>query len=99
MRTASQYDEVIEGCKMVFLEKARDYGTSWRVLRLISVADQLFIKARRIRTLQEKQTRKIGDDIRSEFMGIINYSVIGLLQMRLAADTSEELDIPALTSG
>jgi hypothetical protein len=99
MRTASQYDKVIEGCKKVFLEKARDYGTSWRVLRLISVADQLFIKARRIRTLQEKQTRKIGDDIRSEFMGIINYSVIGLLQMRLSADTSEELDMPALTSG
>lgn len=80
------------------MDKAADYGTSWRVLRLVSVTDQLFIKARRIRTLQEKQTQKIGDDIRSEFMGIINYSVIGLLQIQLADHTSEELDLKALES-
>jgi hypothetical protein len=98
MRTALQYDEVIQGCRKVFLEKAADYGTSWRVLRLISVTDQLFIKARRIRTLQEKQTRKIGDDIRSEFMSIINYSVIGLLQIRLTDNTTEDLDLQTLES-
>lgn len=92
MRTDSQYDEVIGDCRKVFLEKAADYGTSWRVLRLVSVADQLFIKARRIRTLQEKKTRKIGDDIQSEFKGIINYSVIGLLQIQLAGNPSEDLD-------
>jgi hypothetical protein len=62
------------------------------------VTDQLFIKARRIRTLQEKQTQKIGDDIRSEFMGIINYSVIGLLQIQLADHPSEELDLKTLES-
>lgn len=98
MRTDSQYDEAIGGCRKVFMDKAADYGTSWRVLRLVSVTDQLFIKARRIRTLQEKQTQKIGDDIRSEFMGIINYSVIGLLQIQLADHTSEELDLKALES-
>jgi hypothetical protein len=96
MRTDSQYDEAIGSCRKLFLDKAADYGTSWRVLRLVSVADQLFIKARRIRTLQEKQTQKIGDDIRSEFMGILNYSVIGLLQMQLADNPSEDLDIDTL---
>ena len=98
MRTDSQYDEVIGGCRKVFLNKAADYGTSWRVLRLISVADQLFIKARRIRTLQEKQTQKIGDDIRSEFMGIINYSVIGLLQLQLLDSPNEDLELKTLES-
>ena len=96
MRTDSQYDEVIGDCRKVFLEKAADYGTSWRVLRLVSVADQLFIKARRIRTLQEKKTRKIGDDIQSEFKGISNYSVIGLLQIQLEGSPSEDLDIQTL---
>lgn len=98
MRTDAQYDEVIGGCRKVFLEKAADYGTSWRVLRLVSVADQLFIKAKRIRTLQEKKTRRIGDDIQSEFKGIINYSVIGLLQIQLADNQAEDLDIQTLES-
>ena len=89
MRTDSQYDEVIGDCRKVFLEKAADYGTSWRVLRLVSVADQLFIKARRIRTLQEKKTRKIGDDIQSEFKGIINYSVIELMYDRCIASARQ----------
>ena len=98
MRTDSQYDQVIGECRKIFLDKAADYGTSWRVLRLVSVADQLFIKARRIRTLQEKQTQKIGDGIRSEFMGILNYSVIGLLQMQLTDDSSEDLNLQTLES-
>lgn len=98
MRTDSQYDEVIGSCRKVFMDKAADYGTSWRVLRLVSVTDQLFIKARRIRTLQEKQTQKIGDDIRSEFKGILNYSVIGLIQIKLADHPSEELDLKTLES-
>jgi hypothetical protein len=96
MHTEAQYDEVILSCRKVFLDKAADYGTSWRVLRLVSVADQLFIKAKRIRTLQEKGTRRIGDDIRDEFAGIVNYSVIGLLQFGLPEGSPEDLDMSTL---
>lgn len=96
MVTAQQYDEVIGACKKVFIDKAADYGTSWRMLRIISVADQLFIKARRIRTLQEKQTQRVSDGIRSEFMGIVNYSVIGLLQLELPNTGREELPLDLL---
>lgn len=96
MHTEVQYDQIIQSCRKVFLDKAADYGTSWRVLRLVSVADQLFIKAKRIRTLQEKGTRRIGDDIRDEFAGIVNYSVIGLLQLGLPEDAPEDLDKSSL---
>ncbi|HEX4959019.1 MAG TPA: DUF1599 domain-containing protein, partial [Lacibacter sp.] len=78
MNTNEQYKEVIEACKSIFLSKAADYGTSWRVYRTISVVDQIYIKAKRIRTIQEKQEQKIGDSITSEFKGILNYAVIGL---------------------
>jgi hypothetical protein len=63
INTDSQYDQVIKACKDIFLKKTTDYGTSWRVLRLISVTDQVFIKAQRIRTIQEKRHQKVGDDI------------------------------------
>jgi hypothetical protein len=96
MHTEAQYDEAIQSCRKVFLDKAADYGTSWRLLRMVSVADQLFIKAKRIRTLQEKGTRRIGDDIRDEFAGIVNYSVIGLIQLGLPEDASEDLDMTSL---
>jgi hypothetical protein len=76
--TSKQYDTVIESCKDIFLKKSEDYGTSWRVLRTISVVDQIFIKAQRIRTIQQKGTQRIEDDITAEFRGIINYGVIGL---------------------
>jgi hypothetical protein len=89
--TNQQYDQEIEGCKRIFLDKTRDYGTSWRVLRTISVVDQIFIKAQRIRTIQEKKTQKIGDSIASEFMGIVNYCVIGLIQLKLGDDKVEDL--------
>jgi len=78
-----QYDRVIQECREIFLKKTVDYGPSWRVLRTISIVDQLFIKAQRIRTLQEKKQQKIGDDIPSEFRGIINYGIIGLIQLRM----------------
>jgi hypothetical protein len=73
-----QYDEVIRSCKEIFLRKAMDYGTAWRVLRTISIVDQIFIKAQRIRTIQETGKQKVADDISAEFKGIINYAVIGL---------------------
>ncbi|HQD10811.1 MAG TPA: DUF1599 domain-containing protein, partial [Flavihumibacter sp.] len=81
--TTEQYQTVVNTCRELFLHKTRDYGTSWRVYRPISVVDQIFIKAKRIRTIQEKGEQKIGDDIRSEFKGILNYAIIGLIQLDL----------------
>jgi len=89
--TNQQYDTAIAGCRDIFIKKARDYGTAWRVLRTISIVDQVFIKAQRIRTIQEKKQQKVADDIAAEFKGIINYAVIGLIQLELPADTPEEM--------
>jgi len=91
MNTDQQYNAAIETCRDIFLKKTADYGTSWRVYRTISVVDQIYIKAKRIRTIQEKRTQRIGDDIVSEFKGILNYSIIGLIQLDLANDEVEEL--------
>ena len=95
--TNQQYDNVIRGCRDIFIKKTKDYGTSWRVLRTISIVDQIFIKAKRIRTIQENQLQKIGDDITSEFGGILNYCVIGLIQLSL--NNSEIEDLPADLAG
>lgn len=91
--TNKQYDQVIHQCKDVFIKKARDYGTAWRVLRTISIVDQIFIKAQRIRTIQEKKQQRVADDIQAEFKGIINYAVIGNIQLHLPPDAPEELAI------
>ena len=96
--TSLQYDQVVTGCKDVFIKKATDYGTSWRVLRTISVVDQLFIKAQRIRTIQQKGKQLVDDDISAEFKGIINYGVIGLLQLQLPAQGKEEMPVTELSS-
>jgi len=79
--TNTQYDQAISNCRNIFLKKTVDYGTSWRVYRTISIVDQIYIKARRIRTIQEKQEQKIEDGIKSEFQGILNYAIIGLIQL------------------
>ncbi len=91
MSTDIQYDEVIANCRNTFLKKTTDYGTSWRVYRTLSVADQIYIKAKRIRNIQEGITQKIDDDIRSEFSGIVNYAIIGLIQLEINNDVPEEL--------
>jgi len=91
--TNQQYDDVIERCKDIFEKKTRDYGTAWRVLRTISIVDQIYIKAQRIRTIQEKGEQKIGDDIAGEFIGIINYSIIGIIQLHLSEAAPDELDV------
>jgi hypothetical protein len=96
MNTDLQYDQAIESCRNVFIHKARDYGTSWRVYRIISVVDQIYIKAKRIRTIQEKKEQKIGDTIESEFKGILNYGVIGLIQLQLGEEEPEELTVAQL---
>jgi hypothetical protein len=91
MTTNEQYDKVISNCENTFIKKASDYGTSWRVYRTISVADQIYIKLKRIRTIQEIQSQKIGDDIKSEFEGILNYAVIGLIQLEINNEDPEQL--------
>lgn len=92
MDTNQQYENVVANCRNTFLKKTKDYGTSWRVYRPVSVADQIYIKAKRIRTIQEKKEQKIGDDIKSEFEGILNYAVIGLIQLEINNDEPEDLD-------
>jgi len=91
-KTISEYKEVIKVCKEVFQKKTQDYGTAWRVLRLPSITDQIMIKAQRIRSIQEKGTQKIEDDIRGEFIGIVNYCIIAIIQLRL-----EEIEPSALS--
>lgn len=98
MNTNEQYDEAIRACRDIFLKKTRDYGTSWRVYRTISVADQIYIKAKRIRTIQEKGARKVGDDVLSEFRGILNYAIIGLIQLGLHNDEVEDLPVEQVSN-
>ncbi len=89
--TFLQYDTITASCRDLFQRKTRDYGTAWRVLRLSSLTDQIFIKAQRIRTIQEKQNRKVEEDERTEFIGIINYCLIALIQEKLNEDFPLEL--------
>src|SRR6056300_956446 len=81
--TSKQYDEVVETCRSLYIKKLSDYGAAWRILRLPSLTDQIFIKAQRIRQLQENTTRKVDEDEVSEFIGIINYSIMALIQLEL----------------
>src|SRR5215210_1412018 len=93
MNTIYQYDEAVKICREIFIKKVHDYGTSWRVLRMISIVDQVFIKAQRIRTIQEKKEQKIADDITGEFIGIVNYAVIALIQIDLGNFVVEDLEV------
>ena len=80
-QTSKQYDAVMETCRELFKKKTKDYGTAWRILRLPSLTDQIFIKAQRIRGLQEKGVQKVDEGERSEFIGIVNYSIMALVQL------------------
>lgn len=91
-QTSIEYTQVINRCKELFRKKTLDYGTAWRILRLPSITDQIFIKAQRIRSIQEKGSQKVNDPIVDEFIGIINYCLIALLQISFSKD--ERLEIP-----
>lgn len=91
--TSAEYDAVIKVCKELFIKKTKDYGTAWRILRLRSITDQIFIKAQRIRTLEEKKISKVGEDITSEYIGIVNYCVIAMIQAELSPDSPLELGV------
>ena len=92
-QTSAQYDQAIATCSDIFIKKTKDYGTAWRVLRIISVVDQIFIKALRIRTIQDKGFQKVDDGIQDEFKGIINYAVIGLIQLKLDDPKVEDMPV------
>ena len=96
--TSLQYDQAVAACRDIFIKKTKDYGTAWRVLRIISVVDQIFIKALRIRTIQDIGNQKVGDDIASEFKGILNYAVIGLIQLKLGDPKVEEIEVAKVES-
>ena len=95
-QTVSEYNEVIDLCKELFKKKTRDYGTAWRILRLPSLTDQIFIKAQRIRSIQEKGIQKVNDPVKDEFIGIINYCIISLIQIDLSGDSRMELTFEEL---
>lgn len=91
--TSEQYDEVIQTCRELFMKKAKDYGTAWRILRLPSLTDQIFIKAQRIRSLQQNEVRKVDEGERSEFIGIINYSIMALIQIKKGVVDQPDIDV------
>lgn len=81
MNTADQFDAVLDKCHGLFEKKGKDYGTAWRILRLPSLTDQIFIKAQRLRSIEEKGTQKVDDPLEGEFIGILNYSIMALIQL------------------
>ncbi len=92
--TSEQYDEIIRQCMDIFSKKAIDYGTAWRILRTPSLTDQIYIKANRIRSIQEKGEAKISEGIIPEFIGIVNYSVMALIQLELGvAEGAEQIEM------
>lgn len=90
-KTISEYKEVIKACKEVFEKKTRDYGTAWRILRLPSITDQIMIKAQRIRSIQEKGVQKIDDGIPNEFLGIVNYCIMAMMQLEIGNEASTDM--------
>ncbi len=90
--TNKQFEQVIDLCRDVFIKKMKDYGTAWRVLRPSSLTDQIFIKAQRIRSIETKKEQKVEEGIAPEFIGIINYSIMALIQLELGAEHEIEMD-------
>jgi hypothetical protein len=88
-KTAEQYRKVILNCRSIFEKKGKDYGTAWRILRASSLTDQLFIKAQRIKTIQETGVNRVGEDVEDEFVAIVNYCVMGLIQLEMGTETEE----------
>ena len=92
-KTAQQFDAVIDKCQSLFEKKMKDYGSAWRILRLPSLTDQIFIKAQRIRSIEDKGTQKVGDSIYGEFIGILNYSVMALIQLERGIAEQPDLNV------
>ncbi|MEZ7931115.1 MAG: DUF1599 domain-containing protein [Flavobacteriales bacterium] len=98
MNTSQHYDTIISKCEDIFTKKTKDYGTAWRILRTSSLTDQIFIKAQRIRTLEDKGVNKVGESIEDEFIGIINYCIMAIIQLELKDETNLELETEIASS-
>lgn len=96
-KTLAQYTDIVAHCKEVFEKKTTDYGTAWRILRLPSLTDQIMIKARRIRFLQETKEQRISEGIETEFIGIINYCIMALMQIHFEQDANLHLSYDTLS--
>lgn len=95
--TSQEYDKVIGTCRDLFIKKMTDYGSAWRILRLPSLTDQIYIKAQRIRSLQENEVRKIDEDETGEFIGIINYCIMALIQIDNGIADQPDLNVAQAT--
>lgn len=92
-KTITEYDSIIKKCEDIFAKKMKDYGSAWRILRISSLTDQIFIKAQRIRSIEDKGLQKVEEGVVPEFIGIVNYSIIGLIQLELGvAEQAEEIE-------
>ncbi len=96
-QTSEQYDAIIQRCRELFVKKMKDYGSAWRILRLPSLTDQIFIKAQRIRSLQQNDVRKVDEGEKSEFIGIINYSIMALIQIEKGVVEQPDLNTKQAT--
>lgn len=97
-RTLQQYDKIKAQCRELFVKKNKDYGTSWRILRPSSLTDQLYIKAKRIRSIEEKGEQKIDDSIEGEYIALVNYSLMALIQLSLPAEAPLEMEAEAVSA-
>jgi hypothetical protein len=95
MQTSEQYTKVISSCREIYTKKTKDYGTAWRILRPSSLTDQIFIKAQRIRTIQETGSNLVGESISSEFQAIVNYCIMALIQLEYTSDNLELSEVEA----
>jgi hypothetical protein len=95
MQTSEQYTKVISSCREIYTKKTKDYGTAWRILRPSSLTDQIFIKAQRIRTIQETGSNLVGESISSEFQAIVNYCIMALIQLEYTSDNLELSEVDA----
>jgi hypothetical protein len=95
--TSQEYDKVIAICRQLYINKMKDYGSAWRILRLPSLTDQIFIKAQRIRSLQENEVRKVDEDETGEFIGIINYSIMALISLEKGVADQPDLNVEEAT--
>lgn len=96
-KTALQYDEIMTQCRSLFVNKMSDYGSAWRILRMPSLTDQIFIKAQRIRQLQENSVKKVDEDEIPEFIGIVNYSIMALIQIEKGVADKPDLNVKEAT--
>ena len=92
-QTITEYDSIIKKCEDIFAKKMKDYGSAWRILRISSLTDQIFIKAQRIRSIEQKGEQKIQEGVGGEFVGIVNYAIVGLIQLDLGvSELADEMD-------